>query len=53
MERVNLKFVNPDLAILAGFEGYTESDLSSWLKAFGTIGFVEGRDHSRDGDFAT
>jgi outer membrane receptor protein involved in Fe transport len=45
--------VNTDLATLAGGEMFAEYDSSPWLTTFATLSFVEGRDHSRDGDFAT
>jgi outer membrane receptor protein involved in Fe transport len=40
-------FVNTPLATLAGCEAYGEADLAPMLTAFGTMSFVEGRDHSR------
>ena len=40
-------------ATLAGFELYTEYDANEWLTPFATLIYVEGRDHTRDGDFAT
>jgi outer membrane receptor protein involved in Fe transport len=42
------KFVNTELATLAGGEAYTEIDVTEWLTPFGTIMYVEGRDHTRD-----
>lgn len=52
-EQLQLKFVNTDLATLAGGEAYIEHDASPWLTTFATMSYVEGRDHSRNGDFAT
>jgi iron complex outermembrane receptor protein len=53
IEQVNLKFVNTALATRSGFEGRTEYDLNCWWTPFSTIKFVEGRDHTRNGSFAT
>lgn len=52
-EQVNLRYVNTDLATLAGFEGFLELFPSSRLTPFATIRFVDGRDRTRNGDFAT
>jgi len=52
-EQTNLRFVNTDLATLAGGELYAEYDASAWISMFGTMSYVEGRDRSRNGDFAT
>jgi outer membrane receptor protein involved in Fe transport len=43
-----LRYVNTDLATLSGFELYGEYDAACWLTPFGSVGFVEGRDHTRD-----
>jgi len=51
--QVNLKYVNTDAAILAGAEAYAEYDLHPWWTPFATIRYVEGRDLTRNGDFAT
>ncbi len=48
-----LKYVNTDLATLTGFEGYLERDLNRWVTLFGTLAYVEGRDRTRNGSFAT
>lgn len=37
---------NTDLATIAGFETYTELDLTRRLTAFGSISYVEGRDRT-------
>ena len=42
-----LTFVNTPFATLSGFEAYAEFDHTHWLTSFGTVSFVEGRDHSR------
>ena len=47
------KYVNTDLAVLAGFEFYSEYDLTDWLTPFATMRFVDGRDLTRNGKFAT
>lgn len=52
-EQVSLKFVNTDLATLAGGEVYAEFDANRWFTTFATVSYVEGRDHSRDGRAAT
>lgn len=52
-EQVGLKFVNTDLATLAGGEIYAEFDSNRWVTTFATLSYVEGRDHSRNGDAAT
>jgi outer membrane receptor protein involved in Fe transport len=53
IEQVSLKFVNTDLATLSGFEYFAEYDVNPWLMAFSTLSYVEGRDHTRIGNFAT
>ena len=52
-EQIQLKYVNTDLAVLAGFEFYSEYDLTDWLTPFATLRFVDGRDLTRNGKFAT
>ncbi|NOX53026.1 MAG: TonB-dependent receptor [Planctomycetes bacterium] len=52
-EQVSLKYVNTKLATLAGFELYGEYDLADFLTTFATLQYVEGRDHTRNGEFAT
>lgn len=52
-EQVGLKFVNTDFATLAGGELFAEYDSSPWVTTFATLSYVEGRDHTRDGEFAT
>ncbi|MCA9122834.1 MAG: TonB-dependent receptor [Planctomycetaceae bacterium] len=52
-QQVNLQFVNTDLATLAGAELYAEADLNDWLTPFAQMHYVEGRDQTRDGTFAT
>ncbi len=53
VQQVNLKYVNTDLATLAGFEGFLEFDATSWATMFANIHYVEGEDRTRNGDFAT
>jgi outer membrane receptor protein involved in Fe transport len=53
VEQVNLKYVNTDLATLIGAELFAEYDWSDQLTPFATMSYVEGRDHTRNGDFAT
>jgi outer membrane receptor protein involved in Fe transport len=42
-----VRFVNTELATLAGGEAFGEYDVSRWLKGFGTLSYVEGRDQTR------
>lgn len=53
VEQVQLKFVNTDLATLAGGEALWEFDKEPWMTFFSTLQFVEGRDRTRNGSFAT
>ena len=53
VEQVSLKYVNTDLATLCGAEAYVECDVGRWLTPFATLKYVEGRDLTRDGHFAT
>lgn len=48
-----LKYVNTDLATLVGAELHCEFDLNNWLTPFATLSYVDGRDRTRNGDFAT
>ena len=52
-QQVDLKYVNTDLATLAGFESYLEFDASNWATLFATMHYVQGQDRTRNGDFAT
>ena len=52
-DQTNLKYVNTNLASLAGVETYAECEATCWLTPFATLKFVEGRDHTRNGNFAT
>jgi outer membrane receptor protein involved in Fe transport len=45
---LSVRFVNTDLATLAGFELYGEMDATDWVTPFAIMSYVEGRDHSRD-----
>ena len=47
VEQVILKYVNTELATLAGFEMYAEYDVNCRLTPFATLKFVEGRDLTR------
>lgn len=53
IEQVSLQYVNTDLATLAGCEMYLETDVNDWLTPFATLQYVEGRDQTRNGEFAT
>lgn len=53
VEQTNLKYVNTDLATLSGAELFMEYDWTPRLTPYATLSYVEGRDHTRNGDFAT
>ncbi len=53
VEQENLKYVNTDLATLTGAELFMEYDWTPRLTPFATLSYVEGRDRTRNGDFAT
>ncbi len=53
VEQLNLKYVNTDLATFVGADIFGEYDLNPWLTAFATMQYVEGRDQTRNGLFAT
>lgn len=53
VEQEWLKYVNTEWAVLTGFELSGEYEASSRLTPFGTLRYVEGRDLTRNGDFAT
>jgi outer membrane receptor protein involved in Fe transport len=52
-QQVFLQYVNTDLATFAGFEIVSDYDVNEWLTPFVTISFVDGRDRTRRGEFAT
>jgi outer membrane receptor protein involved in Fe transport len=52
-KQVDLKYVNTDLATLAGFESYLELDAASWATMFANAHYVQGQDRTRNGHFAT
>ncbi len=52
-QQVSLKYVNTDLATLAGFEGFVEFDVTNWATLFANLQYVEGQDRTRNGNFAT
>jgi outer membrane receptor protein involved in Fe transport len=49
----SLKYVNTELATLAGFEMLGEYDVHPWWTPFANVKYVEGTDRTRNGDFAT
>ena len=53
IEQTNLKYVNTERSNLYGFEGDAEWRLSDSISLFGQLSYVEGTDHTRNGDFAT
>lgn len=52
-QQVSLKYVNTDLATLAGVESFLEFDATDSMTLFATLSYVEGQDRTRNGDFAT
>jgi len=52
-EQVNLKYVNTDLATFAGVELHAEYDWTDRLTPFATLQYIDGRDRTRNGYFAT
>ena len=53
VSQVSLRYVNTDLATLTGSEAFLELMPNSPFTPFGTVKFVEGRDHTRNGRFGT
>lgn len=53
IEQVQLKYVNTGLATFVGGELYGEYDWTGWLTPFATLSYVDGRDRTRNGTFAT
>jgi iron complex outermembrane recepter protein len=53
VEQVQLKYVNTDLATFVGGELSGEYDWSDWLMPFANLSYVDGRDRTRNGTFAT
>ncbi|WP_259634282.1 TonB-dependent receptor [Stieleria sedimenti] len=52
-EQVSLRYVNTSLATLAGFESFMELLPKAKVSPFVTMRYVDGRDRTRNGDFAT
>lgn len=53
VQQVSLRYVNTSLATLAGFESFIELAPQSRVNPFLNVQYVEGRDRTRNGDFAT
>lgn len=53
VQQIDLRYVNTELATLTGFEGYGEWMTGSRLTPFFTTRYTDGRDRTRNGDFAT
>jgi outer membrane receptor protein involved in Fe transport len=51
--QTNLQYVNTDLATFAGFEAFLQHETNDWLTSFATVSYVDGRDRTRNGNFAT
>lgn len=51
--QTNLQYVNTDLATFAGFEAFAQHETREWLTSFATVSYVDGRDRTRNGNFAT
>ena len=53
VQQVSLRSVNTELATLTGFESFAELLPKNRLTPFATMRYVDGRDRTRNGDFAT
>ncbi len=53
VSQVNLRSVNTDLATLSGFEAFGELFSTTRVTPFATMRYVDGRDRTRSGEFAT
>lgn len=53
VQQVSLRYVNTSLATLTGFESFLELLPKERLSPFVTMRYVDGRDPTRNGDFAT
>ncbi len=53
VQQVSLRYVNTDLATLVGFESFAELFPKRRLTPFVNLRYVDGRDRTRNGDFAT
>lgn len=52
-QQVSLKYVNTELATLAGFEWFLSYDATDWATLFAQMHYVQGDDRTRNGKFAT
>lgn len=53
VQQVSLRYVNTSLATIAGFESFAELFPKAHVTPFVNMRFVDGRDRTRNGDFAT
>lgn len=53
IQQTNLKYVNTDLATFAGAEAYLEFEWNDLFTPFATLTYVDARDRTRNGQFAT
>ena len=53
IQQVSLRYVNTSLATLAGFESFLELMPEECWSPFVSVQYVDGRDRTRNGDFAT
>ncbi|MCG8652701.1 MAG: TonB-dependent receptor, partial [Pirellulales bacterium] len=53
IQQVSLRYVNTSLATLTGFESFAELMPESHWTPFVGVRYVDGRDRTRNGDFAT
>ena len=53
VQQVSLRYVNTSLATFAGFESFLELLPKKRLSPFATMRYVDGRDRTRNGRFAT
>lgn len=51
--QTNLQYVNTDLATFAGFEAFFQHETTEFLTPFATVSYVDARDRTRNGRFAT
>ncbi len=53
VQQVSLRYVNTSLATLTGFESFAELMPKKRLSPFASMRYIDGRDRTRNGDFAT
>ena len=53
IEQTNLKYVNTDLATFAGADAYAQYEFNDSITSFLSVTYVDARDRTRNGQFAT